>query len=73
MKVKFTAEITMDIPGEFQNDALAVNAITRELEERLDIGCEYEDDMSGELVFRTIDITQYVSKIPLFLESLEEE
>ena len=59
MKIKFTAEITMDIPGEFQNDALAVKAITSELEERLDIGCEYEDDMSDELVFKTAKIRSY--------------
>lgn len=59
MKVKFTAEITMDIPGEFQDDALAVSAISRELEERLDIGCEYEDDMSDQLVFKTAKIRSY--------------
>lgn len=67
MKVKLTAEITMDIPGEFQDDAMAVHAITQELEERLDIGCEYEDDMSGEFIFNTAKVRNYfvtAGKIP---------
>lgn len=59
MKVKLTAEIIMNIPGEFQDDAEAVSIISDELKDRLDIGYEYEDDMSGEFVFKDVTICSY--------------
>lgn len=59
MKVKFTAEITMDIPGEFQNDALAVSIIMQELKERLDIGCEYEKYDQPDLMFLDAKLRSY--------------
>jgi len=59
MKTKITVEIEVQIPGEFQDDALAVSAISRELEERLDIGYEYEDDMSGEILFKDLKVRSY--------------
>lgn len=59
MKTKITVEIHLQIPGEFQDDALAVSAITKEIEERLDIGCEYEDDMSDEIIFKDLKVRSY--------------
>lgn len=59
MKVKFTVEITMDIPGEFQDDNIATKAIMRELDERLDIGCEYEKEDQPELMFLTTKLRSY--------------
>ena len=59
MKVKLTAEIIMNIPGEFQDDAQAIAIISDELKDRLDIGYEYEDDMSGEFVFKDVTIRSY--------------
>ena len=59
MKTKITVEIEVQIPGEFQDSALAVSAISRELEERLDIGCEYEDDMSDEILFKDLKVCNY--------------
>lgn len=59
MKTKITVEIEVQIPGEFQDDALAVSAIARDLEERLEIGYEYEDDMSGEILFKDLKVLNY--------------
>jgi len=62
MKVNFTAEFTMDIPGEFQNDALAVQTITNELKELLGVGCEYEKYDQPDLMFTSVNIIQYTPK-----------
>lgn len=44
MKVKVTAEIHLDIPGEFQNDELAVSLIDQTLRDMLYVGVEYDQD-----------------------------
>jgi len=59
MKVNFTAEITMDIPGEFQDDTLATEVIMQELNERLDIGCEYEKEDQPTFMFLTTKLRSY--------------
>jgi len=42
MKVKVLAEIILDIPGEFQEDAMAVAIIDQQLRDQLYVGCDYE-------------------------------
>lgn len=59
MKIKFTAEITMDIPGEFQDDILATQVIMEELKERLDIGCEFEKEDQPTFMFLTAKLRSY--------------
>jgi hypothetical protein len=59
MKIKFTAEITMDIPGEFQDDALATEVIMQDLNERLDIGYEFEKEDQPSFMFLTAELRSY--------------
>jgi len=59
MKIKFTAEITMDIPGEFQDDADAVQLITEELRDRLETEVEYDKYDQPSLMFLTAEIANY--------------
>jgi hypothetical protein len=59
MKVRFTAEITMDIPGEFQDDAEAVQLITDELRDRLETEVEYDKYDQPSLMFLTAQIRSY--------------
>ena len=59
MKIKFTAEITMDIPGEFQEDALAIRMIADELRDKLEIGFEYDKYDQPELMFLSSKICNY--------------
>ena len=59
MKVKFTIEIHADIPGEFQDDALAVVLLQQEIDERLDIGCEYDEDDQPSVMFESAKIKTY--------------
>jgi len=56
MKVKFTVEIEADIPGEFQNDALAVVLLQEEVDELLSIGCEYEKEDQPSVMFESAKI-----------------
>ena len=44
MKVKVNLDITMHIPGEFQDDDLAIQMINRVLREQLYVGIEFDDD-----------------------------
>ena len=44
MKVKVTAEIHLDIPGEFQDDKLAVSLIDQTLRDMLYVGVTYDQD-----------------------------
>jgi hypothetical protein len=60
MKVKFTVEIEADIPGEFQNDKLAVTLLQEEVTELLSIGCEYEKEDQPSVMFLSGKITQYI-------------
>jgi hypothetical protein len=60
MKVKFFLEIQADIPGEFQNDALAVKLLQDEVDELLSIGCEYDKYDQPSVMFTSAKITQYI-------------
>lgn len=60
MKVKFTIQIEADIPGEFQDDALAVTLLQDEVTELLAIGAEYEKEDQPSVMFLTSKITEYI-------------
>jgi hypothetical protein len=60
MKVKFTIQIEADIPGEFQNDALAVSLLQEEVTELLSIGAQYEKEDQPSVMFLTGKITEYI-------------
>ena len=60
MKVKINVEIHADIPGEFQNDAEAVQLLQEEIDERFDIGCEYEKEDQPSVMFTSAKIKMYI-------------
>jgi len=60
MKVKFNFEIEADIPGEFQNDTLAIALLQEELTELLSIGAEYEKYDQPSVMFISGKITEYI-------------
>ena len=60
MKVKFTIEIHADIPGEFQNDAEAVQLLQNEIDELFEIGCEYEKEDQPSVMFESVKIKTYI-------------
>lgn len=60
MKVKFTLEIQADIPGEFQDDALAVKLLKDEIDELLSIGCEYDKYDQPTVMFISSKVKQYI-------------
>ncbi len=60
MKVKFTIEIHADIPGEFQNDAEAVQLLQNEIDELFEIGCEYEKEDQPSVMFESAKIKMYI-------------
>jgi hypothetical protein len=60
MKVKFNIEIEADIPGEFQDDALAIKLLQDEVDELLSIGCEYDIYDQPTVMFTSSKITQYI-------------
>jgi hypothetical protein len=62
MKVKLTVEIYADIPGEFQDDAEAVELLQDEIDERLDIGYEYEKYDQPSVMFTSAKIKIYIPK-----------
>lgn len=62
MKISITAEITMDIPGEFQEDALAVIMIQDELRDILETELtldDYSPDDRPEVKFLTAKVKSY--------------
>jgi hypothetical protein len=60
MKVKIIAEIHVDIPGEFQDDELATQLLQDEVNERFDIGCEYDKYDQPSVMFTSAKIIQYI-------------
>lgn len=60
MKVKLNVEIHADIPGEFQDDAQAVQLLQQEIDERFDIGCEYEKEDQPSVMFTSAQIKIYI-------------
>jgi len=59
MKVKFTIEIEADIPGEFQDDALAVKLLKDEVDELLSIGAEYDKYDQPSVMFTSSKMRTY--------------
>lgn len=60
MKVKVLLEIEADIPGEFQNDALAVSLIDQEIRDLLSVGVQYDKYDQPDVLFNELNITQYI-------------
>jgi FtsZ-binding cell division protein ZapB len=60
MKVKIHLEIHADIPGEFQNDAEAVQLLQNEIDELFEIGCEYEKEDQPSVMFESAKIKMYI-------------
>jgi len=60
MKVKLNLEIHADIPGEFQDDADAVQLLQEEINERFEIDYEYDKDDQPSVMFLTAKITEYI-------------
>lgn len=59
MKVKFTIEIEADIPGEFQDDTLAVTLLREEVTQLLSIGAEYDKYDQPSVMFESAKIKTY--------------
>jgi hypothetical protein len=60
MKVKINVEIHADIPGEFQNDAEAVQLLQDEIDERLEIDYEYDKEDQPSVMFTSAKINTYI-------------
>jgi hypothetical protein len=60
MKVKFLVQIEADIPGEFQDDFLAVKLLQDEVIQLLDIGAKYDKYDQPSVMFTSAKITQYI-------------
>jgi hypothetical protein len=60
MKVKINVEIHADIPGEFQDDAEAVQLLQEEINERFEIGYEYEKEDQPSVLFESAQIKMYI-------------
>jgi hypothetical protein len=61
MKVKVTAEIHLNIPGEFQDDQLAVKLIDDTLRDMLYVGVDYDEEDLPEdfLPIKELTISSY--------------
>ena len=60
MKIKLNLDLIMHIPGEFQDDYLAVKLIDRVLRDQLYVGLEFDDnDMDDVLPVEELDIRMY--------------
>lgn len=60
MKVKVNLDLVMHIPGEFQDDDLAVKLIDRVLRDQLYVGVEFDDnDMDDVLPVEELHIRMY--------------
>jgi hypothetical protein len=60
MKVKINVEIHADIPGEFQDDAEAVQLLQEEINERFEIDYEYEKEDQPSVMFTSAKIKMYI-------------
>jgi len=60
MKVKFTVQIEADIPGEFQDDTLAITLLQEEVTQLLSIGAEYDKYDQPSVMFISGKITEYI-------------
>ncbi len=59
MKVKVNVDIHLDIPGEFQDDNMAVSLIDQTLRDMLYVGVDYEEEEMLELPINEIKIRSY--------------
>ena len=59
MKVKVTTDIFLDIPGEFQDDDIAVQMIKDELRDKLEIGFEYDKYDQPSIMFLSAQVRSY--------------
>ena len=61
MKVKVTTDIFLDIPGEFQDDNLAISLIDQTLRDMLYVDANYDNDDLPEdfLPITHMEITSY--------------
>jgi hypothetical protein len=60
MKVKLNVEIHADIPGEFQDDADAVQLLQEEINERFEIDYEYDKEDQPSVMFTSAQIKIYI-------------
>ena len=60
MKIKFTVQIEADIPGEFQDDTLAITLLQEEVTQLLSIGAEYDKYDQPSVMFISGKITEYI-------------
>lgn len=60
MKVKLNVEIHADIPGEFQDDADAVQLLQEEINERFEIDYEYDKEDQPSVMFESAQIKIYI-------------
>jgi hypothetical protein len=60
MKVKLNVEIHADIPGEFQNDAEAIELLQDELDELLSIGAKNDKYDQPSVMFTSAQIKIYI-------------
>jgi hypothetical protein len=60
MKVKINVEIHADIPGEFQDDAEAIELLQEEVDELLAIGAEYDKEDQPSVLFESAKIKMYI-------------
>ena len=60
MKVKLNVEIHADIPGEFQDDADAVQLLQEEINERFEINYEYDKEDQPSVMFESAQIKIYI-------------
>ena len=61
MKVKLNVEIHADIPGEFQDDADAVQLLQQEINERFEIDYEYDKEDQPSVMFESAQIKIYIT------------
>jgi len=60
MKVKLNVQIHADIPGEFQDDADAVQLLQQEINERFEIDYEYDKEDQPSVMFESAQIKIYI-------------
>jgi hypothetical protein len=60
MKVKLNIELHADIPGEFQDDAEAIQLLQEEINERFEIDYEYDKEDQPSVMFTSAKIKMYI-------------
>jgi len=60
MKVKINVEIHADIPGEFQDDAEAVQLLQEIINDLFEIDYEYDKEDQPSVLFQSAQIKMYI-------------